>query len=93
MNPSRRTLPQRVNNQQRGFSMVELMIAITISLLLLAGVIQIFSASRQTYTLQDGMSRLQENARYALQRISQDIARSGYMGCVDSADAGLPIIY
>ena len=68
MNPSRRTLPQRVNNQQRGFSMVELMIAITISLLLLAGVIQIFSASRQTYTLQDGMSRLQENARYALER-------------------------
>jgi type IV pilus assembly protein PilW len=80
MNLSRRTLPQR------GFSMVELMIAITISLLLLAGVIQIFSASRQTYTLQDGMSRLQENARYALQRVSQDIARSGYMGCVDSGD-------
>ncbi|MBI5041483.1 MAG: PilW family protein, partial [Gammaproteobacteria bacterium] len=68
-----------------GFSLVELMIAITISLLLLAGVIQIFLASRQTYTMQDGMSRLQENARYALDRISQDIARSGYMGCSDSA--------
>ncbi len=86
MNPSRRTPPQRINDQQHGFSMVELMIAITISLLLLAGVIQIFLASRQTYTMQDGMSRLQENARYALGRITQDIARSGYLGCSDSAE-------
>lgn len=66
--------------------MVELMVAITISLLLLAGVIQIFLASRQTYTLQDGMSRLQENARYALERISQDISRTAYLGCADSAE-------
>lgn len=72
--------------RQRGLSMVELMVAITISLLLLAGVIQIFLATRQTYTLQDGMSRLQENARYALERITQDIAKSGYMGCSDSAN-------
>ena len=76
----------RFARTQHGFSMVELMVAITISLLLLAGVIQIFLASRQTYTLQDGMSRLQENARYALGRVSQDIARSGFMGCRDSAE-------
>ncbi len=71
-------------NRQFGLSLVELMVAVTISLLLLAGVIQIYSGSRQTYTLQDGMSRLQENARYVLHRVGQDIAKSGYLGCADS---------
>lgn len=72
--------------RQHGLSMVELMVAITISLLLLAGVIQIFLATRQTYTLQDGMSRLQENARYALDRITREISASGYLGCAESFD-------
>jgi len=73
-------------DSQRGLSLVELMVAITISLLLLAGVLQIFIGSRQTYTMQDGMARLQENARYALDRISQDISRTGYLGCTDSSN-------
>ncbi len=71
-------------DSQRGLSLVELMVAVAISLLLLAGVLQIFIGSRQTYTVQDGMARLQENARYALDRISQDISRTGYLGCSDS---------
>lgn len=86
MKSFRTQLHNRFVRRQRGLSMVELMVAITISLLLLAGVIQIFLASRQTYTLQDGMSRLQENARYALERISQDISRSAYLGCANSAE-------
>lgn len=71
---------------QWGLSLIELLVAITISLLLLAGVLQIFIGSRQTYTLQDGMARLQENARYVLDRIGQDITRTGYLGCSDSND-------
>lgn len=84
MNQLRHTYPRSTQRRQHGFSMVELMVAITISLLLLAGVIQIFLASRQTYTLQDGMARLQENARYALGRISNEISASGYLGCMES---------
>ncbi len=74
---------------QRGLSLIELMVAITISLLLLAGVLQIMLGSKQTYNVQDGMARLQENARYALDRISQDISQSGYLGCVNSAEQGI----
>lgn len=73
-----------LRTHQGGLSMVELMVAITISLLLLAGVIQIFQASRQTYTMQDGISRLQENARYVLGRLSEEISASGYLGCMES---------
>lgn len=86
MNQSRHSLSGSRGRRPHGFSLVELMVAITISLLLLAGVIQIYLASRQTYTLQDGMARLQENARYALNRISQDIARTGYLGCAGPVD-------
>ena len=76
--------------RQQGLSLVEIMVAVTISLLLLAGVISLMVNSRETYTMQDGMGRLQENARYILERISQDTSRSGYLGCSDSSD--VPIL-
>jgi len=73
-----------------GFSMVELMIAMTISLLLMAGVVQIFSGSKASYTMQEGTSRLQENASFALGRLSHDIGAAGYLGCLDSANPVRP---
>jgi type IV pilus assembly protein PilW len=71
--------------RQAGLSLVELMVAMTISLFLLAGVVQIFLGSKQSYRVNDGLSRLQENARYAFDRIAQDLNAGGYMGCNDSA--------
>jgi len=73
-----------------GFSMVELLVAMTISLLLMSGVVQIFSSSKASYVLQEGTSRLQENARFALGRLSHDIGAAGYLGCLDSADPVRP---
>lgn len=82
------TLTSRIckNTPQTGFSLVELMVALVISLFLLAGVIQVFTGSKQTYTLNEGVARLQENVRYAFDRISSDISAAGYMGCNDSRD-------
>ncbi len=77
-------LPQTTPGPQRGLSLVELMIAMTLSLVLLAGVIQVMSGSKQSYILEDGMSRMQENARYALDRIARDLSTAGYMGCVET---------
>ncbi|MBI2779430.1 MAG: PilW family protein [Gammaproteobacteria bacterium] len=66
---------------QRGLTLVEVMVAITISLILLAGVMQIFLSSRQTYRVQDGLARIQENGRFAMQFLSNDIRMAGYTGC------------
>ncbi|MCO6413925.1 MAG: PilW family protein [Thiogranum sp.] len=71
--------------RQRGMSLVEIMVAMLISLFLLGGVIQIFLGSKQSYTVNEGMSRLQENARFAFDRINQDLSAGGYTGCNDSA--------
>lgn len=76
--------------QSNGFTMVELMVAMTISLLLMAGVVQIFSGSKMSYIMQEGNSRLQENARFALGRLSHDINAAGYLGCLDSANPVRP---
>lgn len=72
-----------VAHRQQGLSLVELMIAVTISLLLLAGVIQIFLSNKQTYRVQEGLSRVQENLRFAFHNTSRDIRMVGFQGCTN----------
>lgn len=62
---------------QRGLSIIELMVALALSLLLIAGVIQIFVASKMTYNIQEGLARVQENGRFALELIKPDIRMAG----------------
>jgi len=62
-------------------TVVELMISIVISLLILAGVVQVFFNSRTTFLAQEDMSYIQHNARYAMYMLSRDIQNSGYWGC------------
>jgi len=64
-----------------GFSLIELMIAMTIGLVILAAVIQIFVRSHATYQLDEGMSRVQENARFSMDYLAKDIRMAGYLGC------------
>ncbi len=66
--------------RQKGFSLIELMIAITLGLLLMAGVLQIFLASKQTYTSNNALSRVQESGRFAIDFLTNDIRHAGYRG-------------
>lgn len=65
---------------QRGLSLVELLISMTLGLLLLSTLISIYLAVKQTYSMQDNLARMQENARLALRLISHDIRMAGYWG-------------
>lgn len=65
----------------RGFSLVELMVSLTIGLIILAAVAKIFATSRATYGYEEGMARVQENGRFAINFLEQDIRMAGYMGC------------
>jgi type IV pilus assembly protein PilW len=78
----------RLNSARiRGFSLVELMVALTIGLIILAAVSMLFVNSKKTYTTQDRLARLQENARFAMQFIIKDLRLTGYYGCVDEINA------
>lgn len=64
-----------------GFSIVELLVAMAISLILLGGVVTIYSSSKSTYEVVDRVSRVQENGRFALDAIVRDLRSAGYIGC------------
>jgi len=68
-------------NRFRGFSLVELMVSITIGLILLAAISQVFIASRSTYTLEEGMARSQESGRFAIDFITRELRMAGHAGC------------
>lgn len=84
--------------KQKGFTLIELMIALVLGLIITAGVIQVFLANKQTYRVTEAHSRLQDNARFALSILSKDIRSAGYTGCrsvenmniVTIADAPVP---
>lgn len=67
---------------QTGLSLVELMVAMTLSLVLLAGVLLVFSANKTTYRMQSGLGTLQENGRYAIRQIAADLQMAGFGGCL-----------
>lgn len=68
---------------QAGLSLIELMIALLIGIVLIAGVIQVFLASRAAYSLSQAIARNQENARFAMDFIQRDMRMVGHMGCVN----------
>lgn len=68
-------------NRQKGIGLVEIMVALLVSSLLVAGVVQIFVSNRQAYDLQGELAELQENGRFSFQFLSQDLRMAGYMGC------------
>jgi type IV pilus assembly protein PilW len=70
--------PSRCTVLQSGLTVVEIMIAMVVGLVLLAGVIQLFLSNKQNYRVQEGLSRLQENGRYAMDVAVLNLRQAGY---------------
>lgn len=73
--------------KQNGLSLVELMIGITLGLILLTGVMQVFLSSKNVFTSQQALSRIQESGRMAIEFLSRDIRMAGFMGCASRTEA------
>jgi type IV pilus assembly protein PilW len=63
-----------------GLSLIELMAALTIGLLLIAGALTVYMQSRNTYRTTDTAARMQETGRYAFDIIEPDVRLAGYWG-------------
>ena len=63
---------------QRGFTLVEIMVALTLGLLVLAGVIQVFLSTQQSARIQQAASRMQEDGRMAMALLSRYFRQAGY---------------
>lgn len=82
-------------NVEQGFSLVELMIALVLGLFIIGGVISVFIGSSRSFNSNEALSRVQENGRFALEMIAQDLRNTGYKGScfvnvtevIDTADS------
>jgi type IV pilus assembly protein PilW len=63
---------------ERGFTLVELMIAVTIALFLSAGLLTLVQAMKAGASTQNGLSQLQDNERMAMTLIADVIQQAGY---------------
>lgn len=68
----------RIRCRTTGMSLLELLIAVTLSVLLLLGLVQITSAAASSTRLQRNQAQLQENARLALTMIAHYVRESGF---------------
>jgi len=73
-------------NRQNGISLVEILVALVISLFLLAGIVQVYTGNRATFSFTSALAEIQENGRFALDAMSQDLRLIGDWGCVTFDD-------
>lgn len=71
----------KIRKIQSGLSLIEVLIALTIGMFLVMGVIYFYTAAKQTYRVDEALARLQENARLAVELLSRDVRMAGYWGC------------
>ncbi len=71
---------------QQGMTLIEILIALVIGLVLMAGVISLMINSKRAYNVQGDLAGLQENARFVVDFIAKDARMAGYQGC----SAGVP---
>jgi prepilin-type N-terminal cleavage/methylation domain-containing protein len=69
---------------QRGLSLIEVMIAITLGLILLAGLAQFFVGNKRSYQVQQAINGLQENGRYAMRVVSDSLHMADHWGGVEA---------
>lgn len=76
-----------VQHRQEGLSLIELMVALAISLFLLMGISYIYTGSKQTYRVEENLARMQESGRLAFEYLSRDIRQAGDFGCASKGPA------
>ncbi|QNI04138.1 prepilin-type N-terminal cleavage/methylation domain-containing protein [Halomonas sp. SH5A2] len=67
-----------MQKRQRGFTLVELMVAMVIGTIIILGAGQLFLTTFQTFQNVDQISRKQENLIFIAQRVTQEIRQSGH---------------
>ncbi len=75
------TRAQTTRKAVRGFTLIELMVGMTVGVLVLGTLTAVFVPSLTTYKNTQAISEIQESERYALNVLSRSIEQAGYIGC------------
>ncbi|WNO09862.1 PilW family protein [Teredinibacter sp. KSP-S5-2] len=64
-----------------GFSLVELLVSILISMIIFGGVVNVILNSNNTYRVEEESTYIQENIRYSVDVLTRDIQHAGFFEC------------
>lgn len=76
-----------MNKKQSGITLVELLIAIGLGLFLVSGLTYLYVGSKQSYSTQGAVARVQETLRFAFEFFAYDVRMAGYSGCINPRDS------
>ena len=82
--------------RQKGFTLVELMVAMVIGLVLMSGIVTLFISSRRSFDVDGNVASMQDEGRFALKEIARDLSMASYLaeplvpGAIE-ADASLDV--
>ncbi|HEX5960397.1 MAG TPA: prepilin-type N-terminal cleavage/methylation domain-containing protein [Rhodanobacteraceae bacterium] len=80
-----RCLARRAN-RNRGFTLIELMIAMLLGLIVIAGVTSVFLAGQQSFRTNNALGDVEDGSRIAFELMSRDIREAGLTGCDSTSD-------
>ena len=84
--PRIRHATRRTLSNAAGFTLIELMIAMLLGLIVIAGVTSVFLAGQQSFRTNNALADVQDGSRIAFELLSRDIREAGQTGCDSASD-------
>lgn len=81
----------QTRNRNRGFTIIEIMIALLLSAILLGGVVQVYSSSKKTYLVTENIALMQENSRFAMSILTREIRMAGFSPCPPTNEVAVTV--
>jgi type IV pilus assembly protein PilW len=81
-----------IKKRSSGVTLIELLIALTVSAILIAGIYRIFIYHQRTYATQEQVADMQQNVRVAINRMMREIRMAGFGGKNENTDGNNDII-
>jgi len=80
LHPTFSERPRRAH-RNGGFTLIELMVAMILGLIVIAGVTSVFLAGQQSFRTNNALSDVQDGSRIAFELLARDIREAGLTGC------------
>lgn len=82
----------KLRKLQKGMNLVEVMIALVLASLIVLAIVNLFMTNYRNYRIDEGLSRIQENSRFAFDIFNENIRQAGYSGCRAVKDLKIQVI-